>query len=99
MKGTVPPQDPGFRCVPAFMKVFARFLPLAALLIAAAPADASDLLSARVTAADAEKRYCSARLVSDGAVVRRTVQVADASLLRATLTGASGDWDLAVFNA
>ena len=85
------------------MKVSRRLLPAAAVVAAAAaaaPAQAADLLSTRVAAADAAKRTCSAKLVTDAdSVVRRSVTVGEASLLRATLTGASGDWDLAAFDA
>jgi hypothetical protein len=78
---------------------FRPLLLAAALLAAAAPgASAADLLTTGLRAPGAYDGSCLARAGGDG-VVRREV-VADANgLVQARLTGAAGDWDVAVFDA
>ena len=59
---------------------------------------AADLIDTTVTAASAHARVCADRPASGTGVVQRTVTATANGLVRATLTGGSGDWDLAVFD-
>ena len=63
------------------------------------PTASGSLFAGRVTADDAQKRRCDARLVGRGAdgIARRTVELAGPSLLRASLRARRGDWDLGLF--
>jgi Zinc carboxypeptidase len=74
-------------------------LAFVASLAVAAPADAAELLSDTVTAPAAESRVCHERLATGSSVVRKTVALGSASLVRARLNGSRGDWDLGVFDA
>ena len=68
-------------------------------LAAAAPAEARTLTTETVTAAKAVKRDCATRQLRGGSGYDRVLLRAPASgWIRATLTGARGDWDLAVFD-
>ena len=68
-------------------------------VLAVLPAVASaDLLSTTIVSADAQQRDCVARPVTGAGVVQRTATATANGLVRATLSGASGDWDLAVFD-
>ena len=63
----------------------------------AAPASASEVLSQRVTAAQAVDSTCIDGLRSGAGVVRRDFSAPDTGTLTARLNAASGDWDLAVY--
>jgi hypothetical protein len=73
---------------------------VAASLVAAAPASAAGLLAKTVTAASAVQRSCTAqRLTSGGGYAQQAVTSPVASRIVARLQAASGDWDVAVFDA
>ena len=68
-------------------------------MLAVLPAAASaDLISTTIASADAQQRDCVARPATGAGVVQRTATATANGLVRATLSGASGDWDLAVFD-
>jgi Zinc carboxypeptidase len=77
-------------------------LPLAGVLVIAfaAPASAADLVRKNVSAASAVDRSCTERkLTGGGGYAQQTVLMPAAGAVVARLTAASGDWDLAVFEA
>ena len=69
------------------------------LVLGVAPAHAAKLISTTVEAADASARNCIAGVADGAGVVKRTVDVTAPGTLSARLDAASGDWDLAVFDA
>ena len=73
-------------------------LAFAALLAAAPAASGATLFDGRVAAPDAQERRCHAKLTRGDGVVRRTVTVAQGSLVRARLSASGGDWDLGLFD-
>lgn len=80
-----------------------RIAPTGVLLLfamaAAAPADGAVVLEDRLSAPAAQKRICHERLASGAGVVQRRVDLGAASLIRARLNDAPGDWDLGLFDA
>jgi Zinc carboxypeptidase len=71
-----------------------------AFLVLAAPASAAELLRTNVGAASAVDRSCTERRLNGGSgYEQRTVLMPDAGAVTARLTAASGDWDVAVFEA
>ena len=70
----------------------------AGVALLAAPVAGAATLDATVTATAAKKRSCITRPVDGAATAQRSLRLADASLVRARLAGARGDWDLAVFD-
>src|SRR5262245_32496996 len=65
----------------------------------AGPATAgADLIDTTVTSAQAQARTCAARPAAGAGIAQRTVTAPANGLIRATLAGGSGDWDLAVFD-
>jgi hypothetical protein len=73
---------------------------LAASLAAASPASAVELLRKDVTVGSAVDRSCTdAKLGSGAGYAQQTVTMPVAGSLVARLTAASGDWDVAVFDA
>ncbi|MDQ3163306.1 MAG: peptidase M14 [Actinomycetota bacterium] len=71
-----------------------------AALMAAAPAQATSLLTTNVSAPKAVERSCLARPLSHGpGLASRTFRAPAAGLVQVRLTAAAGDWDLAVFDA
>ena len=84
------------------MKLFPRALAAAALIAAAAaaPASAATVLDTQVASATKSKRFCNSSLATGKkGVVTRRVTVGRFSVVGARLTAASGDWDLAIFDA
>jgi hypothetical protein len=72
----------------------------ACLVAAPAAAGAGDTTTATVTAKRATTATCHVRPLASGASVRTTPYTAPRTgLLRAALSSAAGDWDLAVFDA
>ena len=81
------------------MKTLLRGAACALAASALSPAiAAADLISTTIASADAQQRDCVARPVTGAGVVQRTATATANGLVRATLSGASGDWDLAVFD-
>jgi Zinc carboxypeptidase len=82
-----------------------RFLSAAALaglfaIASASPAAAAELLRTNVSAGSAVDRSCTERQLSGGSgYAQRTVIMPTAGAVTARLTAASGDWDVAVFEA
>src|SRR5262245_25377650 len=73
---------------------------VAASLVATAPASGAGLLAKTVTAASAVQRSCTAQRLTAGAgYAQQAVTAPVASRIVARLQAASGDWDLAVFDA
>jgi hypothetical protein len=69
-------------------------------LAATSPAAAAELLRKNVSAASAVDRSCTERQLSGGSgYVQETVVMPAAGAVEARLSAASGDWDLAVFEA
>jgi hypothetical protein len=72
----------------------------AALGLAWAPAaSAGEVLSETLTAGAAADRDCTNRELGSSAVDASTLTTPALGLIQARLTGASGDWDLAIFDA
>src|SRR4051812_1780671 len=69
-----------------------------ALLVGAAPASATGLLSQTVTAATAADRSCTSGQRTGTAVAQRQVVVPVGGEVVAQLTAANGDWDLAIID-
>src|SRR3954453_1667169 len=69
-----------------------------ALLVGAAPASATGLLSKTVTAATAADQSCTSGQRTGTAVARRQVVVPVGGEVVAQLTAANGDWDLAIID-
>jgi hypothetical protein len=69
------------------------------LLLGAVPASAADLLSQTVSSASAVDQSCTTGARSGAGVVQKRVTVPAASTVTARLRAASGDWDLAIFDA
>ena len=65
-------------------------------LVAASAADATTL---RLSSGSERARKCHARLASGLGVARSSLTAPATGLVRARLTGARGDWDLAVFDS
>jgi hypothetical protein len=73
---------------------------LGVLLAVASPASAAQLLAKSVSVASAVDRSCTERQLSGGAGhAQETVTLPAAGTVAARLGAASGDWDLAVFEA
>ncbi|MCW3010505.1 MAG: cpt [Solirubrobacterales bacterium] len=80
---------------------FLRSAPLALLALAAtaAPASAADLLSRTVTATGSTTRICHEGLAAGTGIAQRELRMAPLSgTVSAVLSGASGDWDVALFD-
>jgi hypothetical protein len=69
-----------------------------ALLVGAAPASASGLLSQTVTAATAVDKSCTTGQRTGTSVAQRRVVMPLGGEITASLTAASGDWDLAIID-
>ena len=69
-----------------------------ALPLAGPATAAADLIDTTVTSAQAQARVCAAKPATGAGVAQRTVTATANGLIRATLAGGSGDWDLAVFD-
>src|SRR3954468_22151255 len=69
-----------------------------ALLVGAAPASATGLLSQTVTATTAADRSCTSGQRTGTAVAQRQVVVPVGGEVVAQLTAANGDWDLAIID-
>jgi hypothetical protein len=70
---------------------------LAASLVGPATA-AADLIDTTVSSAQAQPRVCAAKPATGAGLAQRTVTATASGLIRVTLDGGSGDWDLAVFD-
>ena len=84
------------------MKHFLRVLAATAvaILAMAVPSSAATVLDTKVGSQTVSKRFCSTGIATGKkGVVTRRVAVRRFSVVGARLTGARGDWDVAVFNA